>query len=258
MGPVEGNTVQGTSGTVTPNADGTFTVPVSVGEELEPNRFENGGLQDSQGYLYPIVSNTESSLVVQQGNNPQPPMSNAAVWFWDDDQLRDGQDVPMPDTSELGNAMAEACVQVLEDVGDGNDAVPFHLNLETRAERVRARDWDSQAHNSAGFWVACVLGAFQHEKAADNDPASESAIFGVTLLPEGGSLVFEETIRDVAGERNWDAIVALQDTVVHEVARAVGKILGDDPPITRWEEGVPSRYTEPTFRAIRATSKPAG
>ncbi len=269
MGPVEGNTVQGTSGTVTPNADGTFTVPVSVGEELEPNRFENGGLQDSQGYLYPIVSNTESSLVVQQGNNPQPPMSNAAVWFWDDDQLRDGQDVPMPDSSALAPALAEAYVRALNDL-PGRSDVPFVLNVEnTDATLVAAQRWDSVALNADAYWMAYVLGAFQPARgglidphAADGDPNTEIedpdwVVTGqVPTNHQGGALIYLETIRDVAQFGGRAAPVEEAATVAHEVGHLFNSL---EEPVLLYDDD-PTKaiaYTETYLRVIRVVDKPA-
>ncbi len=185
-------------------------------------------------------------------------MSDADVWFWDDDYLRDGQDVPMPDTSQLGDAMTEAYVRVLFDVGDNNGDVAFKLNVENAAERRAARDWDSAPQNSAPFWVAYVLGAFQGESGTDNDPdAEDPAITGRTCNPDGGSLIYLEVIKDCSREPPpFDATAKEQDTVVHEVGHAVGRSVVE--PVTRWTEGIPSRYREEYLKSIRSAEKPWG
>ena len=263
MGPVQGNTVCATSGQVANNGDGTYTVPVNVAQALEVNRFENGGLQDLQGYLYPIVDNTESSLRVRQGNNPAPPWSNGDVWFWDDDQLRDGQDVPMPDLTELVPAMEQAYVGVLQDIGDSNDLVTFRTYLPDESHFLGARDWDSILENSASHWVTYILGAFQEAPYDDNDPNAEVAQQGRTSLGGGGSVVFLESIGDAAREgypdgSQEDPVRLGRELVVHEVGHAVA--CSEGHPVTRWEAGERgvSRYTEQYLAFIRMSSRPAG
>ncbi|MCR4416015.1 MAG: hypothetical protein NUV77_26665, partial [Thermoguttaceae bacterium] len=253
--PVEGNTVADASGTVTDNGDGTYTVPLATGG-LEPDRFQRGWLQDSQGYVYEIVSNTAASLTVLLSGNSEPPMSNGSVWFRDDDLLHDGQDVPMPDMSELANAMAEAYVKVMTDVGDNNGDVAFRLNL---ADYLQVRDWDSAAANSSSFWVAYLLGAFQEHPGYDNDPQAETSIRkGATLGTSGGSFIFLESTWDEALEFNYDPGEVERDLVVHELGHAVSGLGREIEPVTRRSEGVPSRYTEASLKAIRSSPRPLG
>jgi hypothetical protein len=257
MGPVQGNTVHATSGQVANNGDGTYTVPVNVAHALEVNRFENGGLQDLQGYVYPIVDNTESSLRVRQGNNPAPPSSNGDVWFWDDDQLHDGQDVPMPDTSELPNAMREAYVDVRYDVGDNDTNVPFIPNVAwTNDALVAAQRWNSVGLNATSYWVAYILGAFQSATNMDEDPDSEEGHAGGTPGvndDRGGSLVFVEQARDLARQLRKDLLLLEQDVVVHEVGHAFKK---HTEPVTLFPSGGPVRYIEDYLLAIRTVDKP--
>jgi len=47
-----------------------------------------------------------------------------------------------------------------------------------------------------------------------------------------------------------------QDTVVHEVGHAVGRSVVE--PVTRWTEGIPSRYREEYLKSIRSAEKPWG
>ena len=221
MGPVQGNTVYATSGQAANNGDGTYTVPVNVAQALEVNRFENGGLQDLQGYVYPIVDNTESSLRVGQGNNPAPPQSNGDVWFWDDDQLHDGQDVPEPDLGLLSQAFLPAYVSVITPAdGGGNPAnnqpaVRFDLNVE-ETERSKQRTDFKNAASTPAYWVIYLQGAFQGPIAIDNDPNAEGYLMGITWKTEG-ALIYLEGIKDAAREYNVDAYVAERQTVVHEV-----------------------------------------
>jgi len=183
-------------------------------------------------------------------------MSNAEVWLQDDDYLKDGWDVPMPDTSDLDEALAKAFVSVAFDVGDNNDNVPFALN-QTRPELVNSFDWDSKCENSTAYWVAYVLGAFQGDVGKDNDPLTENEVLGRTSTGYGGSAIYLETIRDSSVQHDWDALRKEQDNVVHEVGHALAQ--SGEHPVTRFtNEEIYSRYTDEYLKAIRESQKPAG
>jgi hypothetical protein len=96
-----------------------------------PNRFENGSLTDSLGLVFIVIGNgTGANFTVDVVDRPGGVKPAAGAFTLVDDDLSiDGADVPMPDTSTLPGAMAEAYVKVLFDVGDTNDNVPFVLNI---------------------------------------------------------------------------------------------------------------------------------
>jgi hypothetical protein len=237
MGPVVNNDV---AGNVTQRVIGasTSTVTTSVAWNNDSaNRFEGGTLTDGLSRDFPVISSSAPAglltLVVYNQLDPDAPAP--ALGFFsvvDDDLLGNGDDVPMPDTSTLDNAMNEAYVKVLFDVGDNETAtdVFFVPNLEA-GQSVDA--WDSRNLNANNFWVAYVLGAFQGPKTRDNDPSGEND--GKTTLGETGGLgiswIYLESIRDHALENEGevgDAVVVERDVVVHEVAHAVAN-LGDHP-----------------------------
>jgi hypothetical protein len=95
------------------------------------DRFEGGKLTDSAGVVFDVVGNTRGpnmQLTVNKGPNGEIPALGAFTLV-DDDKLKDGDDVPMPDKSTLAAAMKEAFVTVKFDVGDNNTNVPFQLNV---------------------------------------------------------------------------------------------------------------------------------
>jgi hypothetical protein len=114
--------------------------------------------------------------------------------------------------------------------------------------------WDSAPDNSQAWWVAYILGAFQWTTAEDNDPIGQDEGLGKTAPGDGGCIILLETIIDSSAERNYDPTQREQDTVVHEVGHAVGRI--GDEPVTLWDQGTPSRYTEDYLKAIRKSEKP--
>lgn len=203
--------------------------------------------------------------MAEQGNNPVPPASDALVWFWDDDFLRDGQDVPMPDTSELANAMAEAYVHILFDLPAQSD-VPFLANVPfTRDAVVGAQRWDSVRFNSEAYWVAYVLGAFQGDRDYDADPRTELLLTYCGQVPYdeqfpdehlGGVLVYLESAREVAISHGIDPQREEAATVVHEVGHLFRSM---HEPVTLRDDDWdgPIAYTEEYLAIIRSVDKPA-
>ncbi len=61
---------------------------------------------------------------------------------------------------------------------------------------------------------------------------------------------------DAARHGGWGPETLERDLVVHEVGHAVSWI--GSHPVTRWDQGVPSRYTEEYLRGIRVSKKPLG
>jgi hypothetical protein len=148
--------------------------------------------------------------------------------------------------------MSEAYVTVKYDVGIRSDNVPFLLNV---TDTVGAQRWESVGLNAEHFWVAYILAAVQPRYEVDGDPNTENAVEGITPAA-GGSLIFQETIRDVAGSLGRNRTIEEQDTVVHEV----GHLFNAPERVTGFFEtpSVPSRYLPVSIVAIRSTPRPIG
>lgn len=234
MGVVEGNIVEGTIGApVGPVGISVVTTNQNLNDSV--NRFVGEKhFRDSAGNLFDVVANTAGKnftiTVIDLPGGVKPVAGDFTVV--DDDELEDGDDVPMPNTSTLQAAMAEAYVAVAFDVGDDKDNVPFVANVQesgvftTQLSQIISANWTSRKQNQSAFWVAYVLGAFQGIESEDNDPNTESIRPGTVTLgitgPNGGSLVYGEVNRDLAEQNRTSALAEIQDTVVHEVGHAVG------------------------------------
>ena len=259
MGVVRGNTVMGQITNVVDNGDGNSTCTTNQNLNDSIDRFNPGILTDSASRDFNVIANTNGNNFTITVNNyedgTRPSLGNFKLV--DDDRLVDGEDVPMPDTSKLANAMREAYVQVLFDVGDNNDKVPFILNVADFDENIRdAQDWDSVSFNSADFWVTYILGAYQGERERDCDPDNELSLLGVTTNMYGGSLIFIETIKDYSHKNGLNTAKEEQDTVVHEIGHAVARSLQE--PVTLYEQdtNLPIRYTPEYITLIRTTTMP--
>ena len=164
-------------------------------------RFENETLKDSAGTEFEILSNTNIYVTVKNKENVTPKLGSATLR--DDDHLQNGEEMPMPDTSRLDEALAKAYVVPVYDVPGSDDNVPFVLNNQAGQENsVKRRD--SKAMNRPSFWVVYLLGAFQGSVAQDNDPSPNSdnqelgPVLGVANKTYGGALIYMETIVDVS------------------------------------------------------------
>jgi hypothetical protein len=255
MGAVAGNTVH-VNIALPPvnNQNGTSTIALQNVLPLDDNnRFEGGTLTDSRGFEFTVINNTVGTVLVNNLGGIVPAQGEAQLR--DDDRPFDTFDVPMPDYSELDEALEEAFITV--EVTEDNTNVPFVLNVAA-ADAGAARDWDTVNDNSVAYWVTYVLGAFQYEPSRDNDPVTEAWVLGTNATSgpnNGGSLIYLETIRDVSAENNWDAVRKQQDTVVHEVGHGVANY-GAEPVTRFYSEGVYSRYTEEYLWSIRYSQKP--
>jgi hypothetical protein len=250
MGAVTGNTVSCNISRAEDNGNNGYNVtfdPVLTQDDL--GHFVGGVLTDSAATSYLVLSCTGSTAVVLKGLSP-PPASGLAE-LSDDDHLTNGQDVPMPDTSQLYAAMQEAFVEVAFDVGDSNDNTPFKANLNSVIPDMHdVRGWDSVTLNAVPYWVAYVLGAFQGPYANDNDPESETdVILGETDSTAGGCYIYIESIYDTGDSQ--------ADTVVHEVGHAVGNDCWTEP-VTLRDQGQPCVYTDEYLDKIRSSRKPLG
>lgn len=270
MGTVSGNTITGQMNVAAGPSLSTVTTNRTLNDSI--NRFQGGKLTDSVGNVFDVVSSTNGdnfTLVVNNLFTPvvQSPVAGAFTLI-DDDLLKDGDDVPMPDMSTLQAAMNEAYVSVLLDLADPNEFVPFVLNVTdgeldgfAQFNQILNNDWTSRAWNSDNFWVAYLLGAFQEGKDWDMDPdvgpGAEQGTVGRTG-PNGGCFIYLETNRDGAVKEGVNVAVYEQDTVVHELGHAVTRERGVHP-VTGGDStprGNFSRYTEAYLARIRATDKP--
>jgi hypothetical protein len=267
LGLVAGNTVTGEITQVGQPDWGNMTVTVTTDQFLNdsPDRFVPGQLT-SNNRDFNVVANTVGdnfTVTVRFYTGPGGLPAEGPFILLDDDTLVDGMDVPMPDTSELKNAMAEAYVDVLYDVGDANDATVFQANLVSDTHYLAARDWDSQAGNYDEFWVTYLLGGYQGPLAYDNDPDAENPLYG-WISSWGGSVVFLETLTDVSREIGVDAGVFERDRVVADVGRTLARVWGNDndafqsqTPVTGWPSQ-PARYTGEYLWRIRNSPRPLG
>jgi len=174
----------------------------------------------------------------------------------DDDRLRDGNDVPMPGQPErdaLRAAMREAYVEVLFDVGDNNDIVPFRRNVPAGNDpNVNTQDWDTSGQNAPDFWVAYICMAFQSQwNLRDADPNGERNFspFGATPADgRGGSLIFYE--------RHFEGTADPQAELRETFVRELGHVFEDKTtpePITQ-----NAKYVARIIEQIRRTIRPDG
>jgi hypothetical protein len=182
----------------------------------------SGGTMVVAGQAFGVLANSGNTVALSNANAT---LAFAAV---DDD---DNSVLPhLPDTSDLGRAFSAAYVSVLiNDVGVSSTNLPFVRNLETSAARLNARQWESAALHSADFWVAYVLGVFQHATQTDGDPDTElsPAPFGTTFAVQGGSFVYVQRHYE-PGVTN--RLAEERDTVNHEVSHLFGSIDGTGEP----------------------------
>jgi hypothetical protein len=236
------------SGQVVAKFGTSFTVRVTTGSLSQArtgDEFNVAGV----ALTVQFVSALTGTVTVQQL------VVNIPFELVDDDQLRDGNDVPTPGQPErdaLRRAMQDAYVEVLFDVGDNNGSVPFQRNVPAgNNPNVNTQDWDSSGLNTRDFWVAYILMIFQSDLNEDADPNAEGGPFGRTPPQtdgRGGSLIIYERHFE-PGVVNSQA--ELEDTVVHEVGHV-------------FEDGVPepisvnARYIPQMIDEIRRTAKPDG
>ena len=262
MGAITGNVFPNSTTRVAPYGSGNARSIVYLDTQLtdhDNNQFENGRLTDTNFSQFLINWSYLDSVVVDNSDLGIP--SPGPLGLEDDDWLdfAPGEDVPAPRCEALAHAMSKAFVTVLYDL-PGQTDVRFLPNFDNTSDDygVAAQRWDSVGSNSASYWVAYVLGAFQYVRGLDNDPNVESGVLGATPRGDrGGSFVFIETVRDYAREVNRDRVAEEQVTVVHEVGHAFKRY---SDPVTVYEElngQGPIEYVEGYLLTIRRAEKPA-
>ena len=182
----------------------------------------------------------------------------------EDDQLKNGDDVPGPDffmKEFLEIAMSAAYVRVdYLDTKLGDDTVTFRLNVEDKDKQgnddptqvLAAQDWDTFAQNQREYWVAYILIAFQGPAARDGDPDGEPTRLGITPLPSGGSLIYYEVnFEEVMPPSGEEQLVI---TFIHEPGHVFS---GPGEPITI-NNNKGFEYEPRVIAEILRTLKPAG
>lgn len=272
MGKVTGNTIKGTITNVQPGTVAGTSV-VTISQALfgdEDDRFANGGTLTSGGTAFEVLGNKTGlgvSKVTVNNKGDIKPIKGAQFELADDDLMKEGTDVPMPDTTTLEDALAEAFIK--PNIVRDKDDVAFDPNVEGLENRdLVDANWGSRAENRNDNWVTYILGAFQGDIPRDGDPDTErSILLGKTNdQVTGGSLTFFETINDyVKGQDLVTATDKNRDNVVHEVGHALSHLQTESPRPTRFDPrqrgGGPgaSRYSLEYLAAIRGnTTKPLG
>jgi hypothetical protein len=260
MGRVAGNIVSGKIVAVDPDpANNVIRVTTDLRMFDSSNRFENGVLANNN-VGFKVLGNFANGTVftlAPRADGRLPVVGDFSVF--DDDVYREGQDLPMPAPNAftaLDDALAQAYVQVETTLDDTN--LQFHVYGAPRNHW----DWDSEKDNTDIYWVGYLLAAFQtrdvnskfDQTPRDGDPDSERRVItGDTDPFKGGSVIYLESIQDVARTRGRNPLFEEVDTVVHELGHAVGR--SQVEPVTLFPASF--RYTPFYINAIRSSDGPA-
>lgn len=224
-------------------------------EEGQLSRFENGRMVEEGpgGRTYEVVSNKRRSAVLKP-HPAGPPNDGARVVFYDDDKLKNGASLPLPDLTHAKKRFLNAYIR-LESFEDGK--APFGANypstLDTSKDETEYYRFDRIGERASDYWVVYALGAYQDETVADADPNSEDAWFGCVDEIRGlGASVFSETMWDRipdAGlwQTKWERVLT------HELGHLWGAE-HEDGGIMEWT-GYPY-FTAESLARIRSTKLP--
>lgn len=147
----------------------------------------------------------------------------------------DPGDVPAPDTGLLAQAFHPAYIDVVLGTEFDDDTCDFVYHVTSSAAARRG------IGESAAFWAAYVMGAYEGPDWTDCDPNDEGFVgWAMTSDTEPEyTFVFHETLRDGHNDGafpNWAGGVYTrehheQQTVVHEIGHQFGLApLGAHPP----------------------------
>ena len=272
--PISVNVVRVQNDTPAPG-ESTLTTDTFI-NPVDNNAYESGTFTDSAGRTFKVVSNqtpldppgSPAKLVVSYPVVMIARPAPGAGTLVDDDTYTPTTDLGLPNLSTLTSAMSPAYVTPLllpPALGSTGNHAPFVVNVGTSSgdvDQIVDPQWQSRDLNSNTFWVAYVAEAYELKESADLDPSAETTRLGETSQ-RGGSLIFKEEIAEAARlDGNITTADKEADTVVHEIAHAVGNIqgsLGVDPwPITLYgaNPSQPSVYSLKTINAIRKALKP--
>lgn len=266
MGKVYGNSTAVNVTAISSTADSSTLDLQDALPGVDNNRFQNGSFVDSNGNQWLVDSNTIGTVTVkrkdQDGDGTKDIPAIGPGTLTDDDEIKDSIDVPMPDTSALGDTLMEVYIAVKFDVGDDNNNATFALNANESDVLdpqyiTKLLDWDTRDMNSATYWVAYVLGGYQPEVDWDFDQDGELPVkLGLTHSRGLGSIVFLETDRDLAKHQGWDRVKTAQDTVAHEIGHALAST--NVEPVMEFEVDLKTygSYTEEYRKLIRSAVQP--
>lgn len=223
-----------------------FTVDVN----LVPGQF-NGGTMRVAGHVFAVHKNQINVVEVKAADVK---LDFTGLHDDDDDTL-----LPrVPDASLLTNALAEAYVVPMFDLPNPNKVVPLVSNVRFGTDDstyfgpyglVGVQRWDTKGLNQPDFWVAYILTCFQGDVMEDADPLGEVAetiVGGVTAVPDGGSLVFEEHLRELVPSSPAVRFYQHRVTVVHELGHGLTGAATE--PVTRCDSALPP--CQPTFEPV--------
>ncbi|MDQ3847535.1 MAG: hypothetical protein M3261_01100, partial [Thermoproteota archaeon] len=253
MGPVTGNTFTtavGTTGITRTEVQAGGNILCRTDQALndasvQPGRFEEGILTDSNGDLFNVVSNGNGpnfQVIVSPGEGEGGIPALGAFTMVDDDPSHggdDGQPVPPPNTSLMAEKFEPAYVEVrLDGANFGWDQTnaPFHLNFQSiQVPYLNTIGTESRQSNSQPFfWTTHCVGAFQPA----TDPATGGTYGGDAdpnprFAANGQMIGGEATISGVSSYRSafvfseanqeYNQVSSVRaHTLVHEVGHSFG------------------------------------
>lgn len=198
-------------------------VAINMRRDTARDEFVNGALDVTGFGQFDVAANARDRVTVFG----EVPISaqGASLVLVDDDDIPgggagdEGAAVPAPDTSLLESVLAQGYVLPVFDLTTG--AAPFVLNLPADDRNTPQEDFtdvyrfDNLAdHQNQNYWIAYLLGGYQFVTGLDDDPESEEARLGQTDREGKGSVVFAESIRDLASA---EAKCQPAGVVAHEI-----------------------------------------
>jgi hypothetical protein len=142
-------------------------------------------------------------------------------WRSDDDLLRE-EDLPQPGATNVGEAFAQAYIEVLEDTGHDDFHTPWHDRFLTDGTYEYEIDYlrrFRQTEDDDFYWVAHVATLYAtFLEDYDNDPDEELGCCGASHGPQPKvACVYEEVVRDVGEQWGFGRAAIKPLTTLHEI-----------------------------------------
>ena len=186
-------------------------------------RFENGRMVEAGpgGRTLQIVNNRRRYADVLGWRDGGPPAPGARVILYDDDQQRDGAELPTPDTGLAQTEFRKAYIKLVP--FDGGTA-PFLVNYEDTTLQAcrKAYRFDRAGENAGDYWSVYLLGAYQYSYDNDCDPDLDMGTAGVAEIRGMGASVFSEPLLEWAPGSGLDLGSLSRWTAAHEVGHIWG------------------------------------